>query len=137
MTTTTTEARPRDSRARPLTWIVPAGCAIAVFVLALALTRATPDRSALRIENRTGTAVRVQVSDDRPGDGWLGLGTVDARSLVQFQEVIDQGDVWRFRLTVGGDEIGELRRTASELAAANWRVTIPADAADELPELRR
>ena len=137
MTSTTTEARPRGSRTRPLTWIVPTVCAIAVFALALVLTRATPDRTTLRIDNRTGVAVRVQVSDASRGDGWLGLGTIDARTPAAFEEVIDQGDTWRFRLSVGGDEIGELRRTAAELDAADHRLTIPDDAADQLPERRR
>ena len=68
-------------------------------------------------------------------------GSASAASIpttaITAQEVIDQGDVWVFRLAVGPDRIGEIRRTAAQLQASGWTLTIPADAADRLPELRR
>ena len=87
--------------------------------------------------NRTGAEVTVRATG-QSRDGWLSLSTVDPESRAATVEaVIDQGAVWHFRLSVGPDGIGEIRRTHDELEASNWRVTVPADAADELPERRR
>jgi hypothetical protein len=95
-----------------------------------------PGREALHFDNRTGVAVRVTASD-AGRDGWLPIATVDARSRNRVTEVLDQGDVWRFRYEVGPDRIAELRRTRAQLEAADWTVVIPAGAADALAARRR
>ena len=74
---------------------------------------------------------------DASRGGWLGIGTLDPKSRATTTEVVDEGSVWRFRLTAGPDELGEITRTEQQLRAADWTLTIPADAADRLPELRR
>ena len=71
------------------------------------------------------------------GGGWLGLGTVDPLARTQFESVADQGGVWRFRLTVGPDRIGEIVRTKDQLERSGWKITIPAGAADRLRAERR
>jgi hypothetical protein len=65
------------------------------------------------------------------------VATVDARDRTRIDEVIDQGDVWRFRYEVGPDRIAEVRRTRDQLEAAGWTVVIPADAAGALSARRR
>jgi hypothetical protein len=67
----------------------------------------------------------------------LPVATADPHGRFKVEEVIDQGDVWRFRYEVGPDRIAEIRRTRDQLQAASWTVVIPADAADALSSRRR
>jgi hypothetical protein len=136
MTTTTTEARPRGTPRISLAWIAPAILVLAACFLIVNLSRSMPARESVTIVNRTGAEVTVRATGEAR-DGWLSISTVDAESRATVEAVIDQGDVWNFRLSVGPDAVGEIRRTHDELEAADWRVTIPADAADQLPERRR
>ncbi|MGZ4688005.1 MAG: hypothetical protein ACXWAY_00100 [Acidimicrobiia bacterium] len=136
MTTTTTTVQPGRTRRFSLEWIAPAFFAIAALVLMVALSRSMPDRQTITIVNRTGAEVTVRAAD-ASRDGWLGIGTLDPKSRATTTEVVDEGSVWRFRLTAGPDELGEITRTEQQLRAAGWTLTIPAEAADRLPELRR
>jgi hypothetical protein len=136
MTTTTTEVRPGRARPLQLSWIAPAVLVLAALVLVVQLSRSMPAREDVTIVNRSGAAVTLDATD-QSHDGWVGVGTVDPHDRVTAQEVIDQGGVWIFRLTVGPDRLGEIRRTDAQLQAAHWTLTIPSDAADGLPADRR
>jgi len=136
MTTTTTTARPRGSRGISLEWIAPAILVVAALVLIFNLSRSTPGRQTITVENRSSAPVTVRASDDAR-DGWLSMGTVDPKARETVEAVIDQGGVWRFRLTVGPDRVGEIRRTGDQLRAAGWTLTIPSGVAKRLPETRR
>lgn len=136
MTSTTTELRPGQSRRVPLSWIAPAILVVAALVLVVNLSRSMPARDDVTVVNRSGATVTLDATD-RSRDGWVGVGSVDAHDRITAQDVIDQGDVWVFRLMVGPDRIGEIRRTAAQLEASGWKLSIPADAADSLPALRR
>ncbi len=131
MTTTTTEIRPGRTPRVSLSWIAPAILAIAALVLVVNLSRSMPGREDVTVVNRSGATVTVNVTGDPP-DGTVGVGTFDPNSRETAESVIDQGEVWRFELTVGPDRIAEIRRTAEQLRADHWTVTIPADAADAL-----
>ncbi len=136
MTSTTTELRPGQSRRVPLSWIAPAILVVAALVLVVNLSRSMPAREDVTVVNRSGATVTLDATD-QARDGWVGVGSVDPHDRVTAQEVIDQGDVWVFRLTVGPDRIGEIRRSAAQMRASNWTLTIPADAADRIQAVRR
>jgi hypothetical protein len=136
MTTTTTMTRPRGARKVSLAWIAPGIVALAALALIVMLSGSMPARETITIVNRTGAEVTVNATDAQR-DGWLGVGTIDPKARATTKEVVDEGGVWRFRLTVGPDSLGEITRTADQLRAAGWTVTIPADAADKLAPLRR
>jgi hypothetical protein len=136
MTSTTTEIRPGRAPRVSLSWIAPAILAIAALILVVNLSRSMPGREHITVVNRTGAPVTMNVTGDPP-HGTVGVGTFDPKSRETAQAVLDQGDVWRFELTVGPDRITGIRRTADQLRADNWTVTIPADAADGLDSLRR
>jgi hypothetical protein len=136
MTTTTTEIRPGRTPKLSLSWIAPAILVIAALILVVNLSRSMPTRQDITVVNHTGATVTMDVTGDPP-DGTIGVGTFDPKSRETAQSIIDQGNVWRFELTVGPDRIAEIRRTADQLRADNWTVTIPADAADRLDSLRR
>ena len=136
MTSTTTELRPGRSPRVSLSWIAPAVLVLAALVLVVNLSRSMPARHDITMLNRSGATITLDVTDGK-GVEWLGVGTADPRSRETAQSVIDQGDIWRFRLTVGPDRIGEIQRSADQLRASNWTVTIPTDAADRLATLRR
>jgi hypothetical protein len=67
--------------------------------------------------------VDVDVTD-RERAGWLPLGEIEDGTATRIEHVLDQGDVWVFRLADG--EGGELRITREELRRSGWRVQIPA-----------
>jgi hypothetical protein len=119
-----------------LLWIVPVVLAMAVSVLFVTLATSLPDRQTVAIVNRTRAPVTVWATGEK-GGGWYGLGTADPRSRTVIESVADQGGVWRFRLRVGPTVLGEIRRTADQLRASGWTVTIPADSANALPEAER
>jgi hypothetical protein len=128
MTATTTDVRPRRPPRVRLVWIVPAVFAIAVAVLLVNLSTSLPGRERVVVRNATEAPVTVHTSGS---DGaLLGLGTVDPGATAAFEEVADQGSSWRFRFSVGPRAIGQLRRSADQLDAARWRITIPADSLD-------
>jgi hypothetical protein len=135
MTATTTTIRPRRPPPARLVWIVPAVFAIAVAVLLVNLSTSLPGRERIVVHNATDAPVSVHVSG--ASGGVLGLGTVDPKSSVTFEEVADQGSSWRFRFSVGPQAIGQLRRTTEQLDAAGWRVTVPAGAAESLDPAQR
>lgn len=136
MTSTTTEVRPRGTPRVSLAWIAPAVLVLAACLLIVNLSGSMPARESITIENRTGAPVTVRATN-AARDGWLGLSTVDPNSRTTVESVIDQGRIWQFQLSVGPDRITEIRRTEDELRAAGWKLTIPAGAVDQLPELRR
>jgi hypothetical protein len=136
MTTTTTSVRPRGSRRISLEWVAPAILVLAALALIISVTRSSPDRASVGLVNRSPATVTVAVSGNAR-DGWLPIATVDPKSREQAEAVIDPGGVWRFRLTVGPDQVAEIRRTADQLRAAGWTFTIPTDVADNLPVARR
>ena len=136
MTTTTTELRPERSRRMSLSWIAPAVLALAAVVLVVNLSTSVPTRRNITMVNRSDATVTLEVTN-RPGGERLGVGTIDPTSREVASAVIDPGSVWRFQLSVGPDQLGEIVRTADQMAASHWTVTIPADAADRLPALQR
>ena len=136
MTTTTTSLRPRGSRKVSLEWIAPAILALAALVLIINLSASMPERDTVNFVNRSAAPVTVAVTGDAR-DGWLPIGTVDPKARERVESVIDQGGIWWFRLSVGPDQVGEIRRTSEQLRAARWTLTIPADVADNLREARR
>jgi hypothetical protein len=135
MTATTTSIRPRKPPRASLMWIVPVVLAVAASVFVLNLAQSVPGRDVITVQNQTGAYVTVNAKGDR--GGWLGLGTVDPKSRTEFESVADQGGVWRFRLTVGPDWIGEIVRTRDQLERSGWKITIPPGAADQLRPERR
>jgi hypothetical protein len=84
-------------------------------------------------ENPTDYALSVEVSSG-PGEGWTAAGFVPQRSTTVAEEIPDQGELWVFRFDSQGARGGELRLSRSELEAAGWTVSIPADVGRRLAE---
>jgi hypothetical protein len=135
MTTTTAPVRPHRRHPPRLEWIAPGVLLIAAALLGFQLSLSEPTRRSIRVDNGTGAFVTIHAAG-RTG-GWVGLGTVDPMTHTTFDEVSDQGELWRFKLSVGPDQIGELRRTGRQLQDAAWRITIPPNDADGLSISRR
>jgi hypothetical protein len=109
---------------------------LAPLVLVVTLTHGPPMVGAVTVVNTSRAPVTVEVSD---GDdsSVLPLGTVDVRSRLRFAQVLDQGDRWRFRYSVGPDQVGAVDLSRDELEQAGWEVTVAPDVADALPDDRR
>jgi hypothetical protein len=86
---------------------------------------------AVHVLNPANLLVDVDVSDGSR-DGWLPIAIARPREVTTVEDVVDQGDVWRFRFHSTGVEGGEVRVTRAELEAARWRIAIPASVVDRL-----
>ncbi|HET7719777.1 MAG TPA: hypothetical protein VFK43_07410 [Acidimicrobiales bacterium] len=105
---------------------VVVGLAAAVGLTSLVGLSSGPKTVArITFENPTAYALDVEVSSG--AGGWTSAGSVRQKSTAQVSEVIDQGDVWVFRFDSQGATGGELRLSRTELEAAGWRVSIPAE----------
>jgi hypothetical protein len=100
----------------------------------LALVRAAVggrvDHVTVRVDNRAGLGVQVDALDafsDR-----VGLGQADARTLTGFHEIPDIGARWTLVATYGGRQVHRATVARSDLAAANWTLTVPAGATTAL-----
>jgi len=77
----------------------------------------------MTVANSTQFPVDVEIK--AAGDkSWLGLGTVDSRSRLDFHQVVDQGPDWVVRLVANGGAQVELPIARSALQQADWRVNV-------------
>jgi hypothetical protein len=126
----TVTSRPVDNR-RSFDWLGPVLIAVFTGIAMLALARPVESPRAiprLTIVNPSDALVDIDASDD--GAGWLPLTIAEPRSSVTVRDVVDQGDQWIFRFRVADQPVGQVRRTAEELARAGWRVEIPQSVVD-------
>jgi hypothetical protein len=89
--------------------------------------------SRITVDNRSGYALLVEVSDAH-GDSWLPVGTIDRKGSTSFEQVYDVGDAWQFRLTAQTVGLGTVRVSRSQLERSNWHVEIPKGLGDPLRE---
>ena len=118
------EAAPRS---RQLALLV-AGVLASLAILAglLALVQRPDFVSRVSIVNRSASPLQVDVAAGRDA-AIMPLGVVDGHSTENFQDVVDQGDVWYVHVADTGTGARTLHFTRAELEHANWRVTIPSD----------
>jgi hypothetical protein len=109
--------------------------ASATFLLIIA-TGCTEPRHVDHITIRNGSPYSLTVSvADRGRDGYLGLGVVPREGEQTFTEVLDQGDLWVFRFTYGGEEAAELPVTRAVLQRNRWTVEVPQEVSSTLAGL--
>lgn len=83
-------------------------------------------------ENPTVYDLSISVSDD--GHGWMRVATVGAGSSQFADEVIDQGEAWRFRFGGQARSGGEITISRDDLVASGWHLTIPTDVGERLAD---
>jgi len=93
-----------------------------------------PTIDRLTIENPTVYDIHIDASDEE-GDGWVAVTTVGRQGTGSTTNVIDQGDVWRFRFRGQGRDGGELTVARTDLEADGWELTIPDAVGERLAEL--
>jgi hypothetical protein len=109
--------------------------ASATFLLIVA-TGCTEPRHVDHITIRNGSPYSLTVSvADRGRDGYLGLGVVPREGEQTFTQVLDQGDLWVFRFTYGGEEAAELPVTRAQLQRDRWTVEVPEEVSSTLAGL--
>lgn len=109
--------------------------AVITIVGVLALIRAaTGDRvhhvPAVRVQNQAALPLQVDALD--PSGARIGLGVAKAGTLSTFHEVPDLGPTWTLVATYGGDEVHRETLARTELATADWTLTVPASATSAL-----
>jgi hypothetical protein len=78
---------------------------------------------------------KVNVGVRAPGDeGWSGLGTVRRETAKTIEQVADEGPLWTFRFTYGGELGGEITMSRDQLRADGWRLAVPSDVGERLRE---
>jgi len=104
--------------------------AIAAFIGLSALVRGPDFVDRVTLENRTGLALGVAVTDHDEG-ALLGVATVSPTRTAVVEDIVDQGDRWVFVLTSAGEPVGRIQLTRDELESRDWRVVLPATSANE------
>jgi hypothetical protein len=99
---------------------------LAVLVMAgvLAFVRGPDFVDHITVDNRSNLEVHVVARDADGTD--LGLAVVDPDRRTRLDEVLDQGETWRFQLSRGRDDLGVITMTRRELVDAGWSLVIPA-----------
>lgn len=85
----------------------------------------------LTVENPTGYDIFIEVTDQRRR-GWIAVGTVQRATTSTFEEIVDQGDLWIFRLSTQGEDGGELQVARQQLERDGWRTRVPAEVGEQL-----
>jgi hypothetical protein len=93
-----------------------------------------PSVDALTFDNPIGYVIDVQVSDET-GESWMAVTRAGPTSTTRVVNVIDQGDVWRFRFRGQGHPGGEMTVPRADLIAADWHVQIPVEVGERLAAL--
>lgn len=76
---------------------------------------------------------KVNVDLKAPGDeGWSKLGTVRRETSKTIEQVVDEGPLWTFRFTYGGEPGGEVTISRAQLRSEDWRLSVPADVGERL-----
>ncbi|HEX5587360.1 MAG TPA: hypothetical protein VFZ17_08640 [Acidimicrobiia bacterium] len=95
----------------------------AVLALALRIVDGPPFVDRVTIVNQSSAPLDVDVAGSRDGS-WTPEGVALEGGATTFQEVVDQGDVWWFRLS-SADRSVVVRVPREQLAQNGWRVTVP------------
>jgi hypothetical protein len=118
--------RPRE---RPIVHssvaVVAAATILAVVAIAL-VPRGPSFVDHVTIENSSAYPIRIEVAGGG-GGGWTPIGTVGP-GTTDVGEVVDQGDVWRIRFSVGEHPLGQIDSTRAALESATWHIVIPEEA---------
>ena len=135
MTGTRTPPRPAPSVRRP---VILGVAVLAVLALAFgigvgSLTEESGFVDQVTVDNPTLYNLQVDVGG---GDGGpaLALGTTPREGSRTFEQVVDQGGRWVFRLSFGAEEVGEIVVPRAQLERDGWKVTVPADVGRQLAE---
>jgi hypothetical protein len=106
----------------------------AVLVIGVFLLDGPARISRLTVANPTDYDVSVELAPTTDG-GWLPLAVLGQRSTRDLRDVIDQGDTWVFHFRAQGQDAGDVTIARGDLAAAGWKVTVPASVTTQLQAL--
>jgi hypothetical protein len=124
-TTTTT-----DPMVRGVVVVTAAITIIGVLALIRAAVGGGVDHVTVQIDNQGGLAVQVDALD--ASGSRVGLGEAGPGRLTTFGEIPDIGSRWTLVAAYGGREVHRETLARTELAAADWTLTIPASATSAL-----
>ncbi len=106
-------------------WLLAAaGAVLAVWIwVQLSATPGSVNR--VSVKNDTDFTLGISVAGARAND-WMDLGWASHNHVTAFEQVVDQGRTWTFRVAAQGHDGGQFSVSRADLAAGNWTVSIPA-----------
>lgn len=135
MTGLRTPPRPAPSIRRPvvLGLVVLTALAVAFGIGVGSITRGSAFVPRVTVDNPTRYNIQVDVG--APGeDQVLAVGTVPRDGSRTFEEVADQGERWVFRLSFGGEDVGQIVVPRLQLEKDGWRIAVPAEVGQRLAD---
>jgi hypothetical protein len=105
--------------------VIAAILAVAVLAAMFALVRGPNFVDHVTIDNRSNGEIHV-VTSGNDTEHRLGLAVVDPDQRTRIDEVLDQGDAWKFELSNGRVPLGVLTISRAQLERDHWNVVIPA-----------
>jgi hypothetical protein len=103
---------------------------LGMMLLVRAAVGGSVDHLTVRVHNQAGLAVQVDALD--AAGNRASLGEARPGTLTTFQEIPDIGPRWTLVAAYGDQQVHRQTLTKAELAARNWRVSIPASATSAL-----
>ena len=116
---------------------------LAIVATALILAAATflvdePARvDQLSVVNRGTAGITVSVGPASGDGGRQLLGTVEADDRQEIDELVDQGEQWRFSFSSADVDLGSVTVPRAQLARDGWTYVIPASVLDQLSRSER
>jgi hypothetical protein len=124
-----TAIRPNAPKAVPVRSLVMwGGLAVAiaiVVVLAATAMRGPKFVSSVTIDNPSPYVVTVDAAPANSSE-YTELSAISPNTTTSVSQVVDQGGTWVFRVSSAGVNGGAFTISRSDLARADWKVTIPA-----------
>ena len=115
------------TRGPNLSWrwlLAAAGVVLAVWIW-VQISASPGSVNRVSIRNDTDYTLGITVAGAH-ADDWMDLGWASHNQVTAFEQVIDQGKTWTFRVAVEGQDGGQFSVSRADLAASNWTVSIPA-----------
>jgi hypothetical protein len=116
--------RPTQWRRLPWRWVLAGAVAVLAVWLWVSFSATPGSVERIAVTNNTDYTMGIAISG--PGQhNWMDLGWATHNQVTVFEQVVDQGRTWTFRMSAQGHDGGEFSVAKKDLARNGWRVTIP------------
>jgi hypothetical protein len=123
--------RPTQWPHPPWRWVLAGAVALLAVWLWVSFSATPSAVKRVAITNNTDYTMGIAISG--PGqDNWMDLGWATHNQVTVFEQVVDQGKTWTFRVSAQGHDGGEFSVTRNDLVRSGWRVTIPTSVETQL-----
>jgi hypothetical protein len=123
--------RPSQWPHLPWRWLLAGAVALLAVLLWLRLSATPGSVKRVAVTNDTNYTLAIAVAGPSRNI-WMDLGWASHNHLTVFEQVVDQGKTWTFRLRAQGHDAAQFTVSRNDLVHSNWRVSIPSSVEAQL-----